>query len=300
MNITSNIQIIGAYDGEVDNMNISFPEISQQKMNEAIYKEWVSLHEEKYIGPLKDLQHKITHVSYEAFKNNLKKTVDRFINNVGKKSYVAFVEPNKSQQWVTTIAMAYGFKASAYVRLGQDGANCLSSALLNTDEKDERFATDYVIIDDASYSGNQMANNISAAHHVLQEKFKDKNIIFHILLPYITNVAKNKMENLRNKPITIILYTSEIIQTVEEAVSKKNRIIKQVLWNNSLPEEQNRKVKTTALHWFDHKIPNSMSFPDVLASGLVTQPKSQNHKGKYIQFIPSITPPYKSEELFSE
>lgn len=285
--------IIGVYDFVTDNL-MGKPKHPDpcQGMNENLYEQWVAANKNEYAKPLAELKTKITHVSYEHFQIVLKETIERFLSTISNKSrFVSLVEPGKSQKWVTEIAIQNGLKASAYVCIGEEGANNLEYAVQNISSKDRRFKH-YVIVDDGSYSGNQMTNNISTAYRILKEKFADEPI-FHVLIPFITKTASTKINNLKTKGIIVNLHSSIEMPTVYEAISEEKRAkVLQILWPHQSGSKQDNLAKSTALYWFDHKIPNSMSFPEVLATGIVTQAK-EGVDDSPIPFIPPVHPPYK-------
>lgn len=286
--------IIGTYGYITDNMmNAPKNPVSYEGMNKECYDLWIAANKSEYSRVLNELKEKITHVTYKTFQEKLKITVESFKATFPQKSpCVAFVQPGKSQKWVTEIAIKMGLKASAYVCIGEEGANGLSFSLENISSKDKRFHH-CVIVDDGSYSGNQMANNISGAYRILKAKFAIEPT-FDVLIPYITKAASDRINSLKAKGIRVNLHTAVEMPSVKQAISttSMDRTL-EVLWPSSIKTKQLELAHSTALYWFDHKVPNSMSFPDVLAKGRVTQPKETSQKDKDIAFIPNVHPPYK-------
>lgn len=286
--------IIGVYDCVEDKtMGLPKKPVAQPKLNDQNYKLWVKAYPLECSPALTELKGKITHVSYEVFCNSLNQTVQKFKDataGIKKFHYVALVQPDKSQKWVTEIALTQSLKPFAFLCLGEEGANNLEYALKDIYPKDQRYRH-FVIVDDGSFSGNQMANNISAANRIINTKFA-VNPIFHILIPYMTKTAQEKMNSL--KGIDIKLYTSVTMPLVSECVSQKNLgKVLQSLWPSLTEEERKKRSNSIALYWFDHKIPNSMSFPQTLAEGIVPQPKG-SVQVENIRFLPNVQPPYKS------
>lgn len=288
--------IIGVYD-YVDDKVMTAPKAptSQPALVGRNFDAWVAAYESTFGAALNELKTKIKHVSYAAFQNSLKTAITKFktaSSGVKKFHCVALVQPGKSQKWVTEVAMQKGFKANAYVCLGEEGADNLEYSLRSISPKDKRFKN-IVIIDDGSFSGNQMANNISAAHRILKKKFNDEAPQFHVLIPYITKTAKDKIEKLSEKGVKVTLYSAEQMPTVTESVSKsKLSKLLEALWPHLGEEERLARGNSSSLYWFAHKMPNSMSFPDVVATGKVTQPKNEEDADP-IAFLPEVVPPYK-------
>lgn len=288
--------IIGVYEAERDSqMGVPKIPVPRLGMNSNLFNQWTAVYQPKYAPALGELREKITHVNYETFRDALEITINDFKEKMPKNfKSVGFVQPGKSQKWVTEIAMQMGLKSSVYMCIGEEGANNLEYALEPISRKDKRFKH-YVIIDDGSYSGNQMVNNITSANHILRGKFAVEPT-FHVLVPYITTVARVKIEKLNRRKIKVNLHTAIEMPSISEAISMKNlKQVAEVLWPKQIPKKQQALAQTTALHWFDHKVPNSMSFPDVLATGAVTKPRKEGQEN--IPFIPTFEPPYKQLEI---
>jgi hypothetical protein len=292
----SNRSIVGVY-GYVEDNTMGDPKepIAYKGMNSNQYDLWVNAYKLEFQPALNELKSKIKHISYARFQEALADTVGQF-QQVATKSQdfrcVSLVQPGKSQKWVTEVAMTKGFKADAYVCLGEEGANNLDYSLEFYSSEDKALFRNVVIIDDGSFSGNQMANNISSAHRLLTKKFDEKST-FHILIPFITQTAYEKISQLSKKGVSVKLYAAEQMPVVNALVDKK-RLPKllEALWPHLGGEERLERGNTTSGYWFDHKMPNSMSFPDVLARGLVTQPKNKD-EDKPVAFLPDVQPPYK-------
>ncbi|MBS4163679.1 Uncharacterized protein PRO82_000982 [Candidatus Protochlamydia amoebophila] len=289
--VNDGIPITGTYpyEGELTMGEPQQP--PEQQIDGHAYKQWVESYEAKYQPVLNNLQSKITYVSYEVFHEALTRAYQQFDGKVA--DYIALVEPEKSQKWVTELVMKQGFDAKAYLCVGENGADRLEYSLGQM--KGNKDVRDYVIVDDGSYSGNQMANNISSANRIIQKKTEVKQPTFHVIIPYITQTALNKLKELqKDKGIKLEIYHAVIMKTISEEIKSSDlNKIKDVFWKGMDQNAQAQRPNTAALHWFAHKVPNQMSFPDVLAKGTVTHPKSKT-SGDPVPFIPEFTPPYKS------
>lgn len=295
MEVSSN-SIIGVYDYVEDSEMVEPKQPHSYKMNEKQYDLWVKAYRPEFQATLNELKGRIKHISYEQFQDALQMTVKQFqVQATESKSdedfrCVSLVQPGKSQKWVTEVAIKKGFNADKYVCLGEEGANNLAYSLNYISLEDKQLFKNVIIIDDGSFSGNQMANNVSSAHRLLKEKFRE-NSTFHVLIPFITKTAREKINDLSKKGVSVQLYYAEEMPIVNELVkaSQLSKLL-EVLW----PKAQDRleKGKTTSGYWFDHKIPNSMSFPEVLAKGFVTKPKDAQLDAD-IPFLPDVQPPYK-------
>ncbi|WP_075882971.1 phosphoribosyltransferase-like protein [Candidatus Protochlamydia sp. W-9] len=289
--VNDGIPIIGTYPFEGE-LTMGEPQRSPEKQIDGhAYKQWVESYEAKYQPALNNLQNKITYVSYEVFHEALTRAYQQFDGKVA--DYIALVEPEKSQKWVTELVMKQGFDAKAYLCVGEEGAARLEYSL--DQMEGNKNVRDYVIVDDGSYSGNQMANNISSANRIIQKKTEVEQPTFHVIIPYITQTALNKLKELqKDKGIKLEIYHAVIMKTISEEIRPQDLSkIKDIFWKGMDQNAQAQRPTTAALHWFAHKVPNQMSFPDVLAKGTVTHPKPKT-SGDPVPFIPEFTPPYKS------
>lgn len=297
--IKSLANIIGVYDYISDTdkiMGEPLPPVEQEgkELNDSLYNLWIEAHQDKYRQALRTLKNKITHIPYSTFVESLQKTVSDF-NTKRNFRCVCLVQPGKSQKWVSEIARTLDFKARTYLCLGEQGADGLEYSLKTMPSKDICYLNHVVIIDDGSFSGNQMANNISRANDILRNKF-NIDPTFHILIPYVTQTAQRKINNLSQRGVKIELYYSEIMPVIAEVINKKTLpLLMDVLWPGANAEEKNRKANSTALHWFDHNIPNEMSFPQILTEGIVTESVKAYHiaENASFRFLPEVVPPYR-------
>jgi hypothetical protein len=299
------IPIIGLYGYESPTQSEMQPQPNipnDKALDGQKYDEWVQKFSPQFQPALKDLKDKIQYVSFQVFAD----TLTAAFQNFRKKEidgYIAFIEPEKSQKWATELLMRVGLQAQAYLCLGEEGANRLKDSF---DQFSKNYydqyqhlisqkMTNYVIVDDGAYSGNQMANNISQANAIIKEK-TGQDPTFHVIVPYITKTALEKLGELQKKQINIHVYHITIMPTISEAVPSKHlQTIKDVFWKGMDQKAQTQRPTMAALHWFAHKVPNQMSFPDVLAQGTVTHPKNLNANNEEVRFIPKSNPPYKDD-----
>lgn len=293
--------IIGVYDYMSDTkMGEPLLPVQYQEtgIEDAQFDRWVEAYKPKYRKPLSQLKDAITHVSHTAFTQALKDTVFQFNHykmQMEDFCCICLVQPGKSQKWVTEIARKLDFKAREYFCLGEQGADGLEFALKSVSHEHAKYFRHIAIIDDGSFSGNQMANNISRAHDILRRKFGESSF-FHILIPYVTETAHRRIRSLSELGIKINLYHSEIMPVVASAVNRRALpLLMDVLWPKATEFEKQQKTHTTALYWFDHKIPNEMSFPYVVTHGIVTRPaiESTPEESMSFRFLPNVHPPYK-------
>jgi hypothetical protein len=183
---------------------------------------------------------------------------------------------HKSNQWVAELACKFICQSKLnYEELGHDHASAITDSLEKTDP--ERWAREYVLFDDASFSGNQMTGHLTELIKVFEKSAYEKDI--YVVVPFVTPVASAKIEAIeRPSHIHIHLIYHEIIPTLKMQMREDNfaAINLYVEEDFSSAEEEDKGVATI---YFDHKIPNSQSFAITrIDRGLV----------------PKISPPYTS------
>lgn len=282
---SSGIKIHGTFDWEVPELPSKLPEVEDRSPNMKSYDTWASstVSQKGDREILTSIKSNLKHVSYDTFHTNVGICVQQF-RSKEPGHYIAFVEPGKSQTWVTAIAMEYGLRPDMLLRIGEEGANMLPSTLDEIGKENfPKDVRDIVIVDDGAFTGNQMAFNISSANRILTEAFGSRPgpFHFHVIVPYSTAVADANIQSASKSGAKVHLYTLRAKMPVISDVipSSKRARASQLL--GFMPS----RVDSTALTFFDHKIPNSMSFP----KGLETA-----------GFIPNQEPPYKKPPFVLE
>jgi len=283
---------------DVPTRNLQEPKLpSSQHLDEAAFKKWVTAHPKKYQTDLESLKGKIRHITFKEFNSGLAKAAQNLKKVIGDQRFYGLVEPGKSNQWVAELAhFKHDLKASKYIRLGEENAQVFKAIVkekLKTPKgKKQAKGVSYniVLYDDGSFSGTQMYNHVSKISHLFSKH--DLKYFIHVLVPYITNHARKKISQINTNSIS--LYSAGNIPTLAESFPKESALdsVTEVLCRG----EQNKegrlmRAREIGMVWWDHKVPNSKSFPDSLARGLV---KDSSEK---IPFIPDIKEPYKE---FSE
>lgn len=278
MSAISDPIIHGAYDWEVTTLPLELPDVEDRSPDMDLYDTWadskISKSGDRAI--LTKIKGNLRHVSYETFSSGVGACVAKFAKTAPR-NYVSFVEPGKSQTWVTGIAIKHGLSPDLFLRIGEEGANMLPTSLeMLGFENFPPTTKDIVIVDDGAFTGNQMANNITSANSILTKTFGFSRdpYHFHVIVPFTTAKAHEKILSTGKTGAKVHLYSlSEKMPVVSDVIPSRDRARASTLLG-FIPE----RVDSTALTFFDHKIPNSMSFP----SGL-----------ERAGFIPDQEPPYK-------
>lgn len=266
-------------------------------------QEWVDSHHEYYRPALNEIVNNIKRVSHKNFKKNLKLAVDKFntqMDGVRNKNYTVLIEPKKSNQWVAELALEnLSYKPTEVLSLGAKEARDYVDYL----EKISSLATypeRIVLFDDASYSGTQLVNHVKAIFSKFKEISKYNSSvklpIIHVIVPFSTKYAHQKLKSIQSLVGDHLQITSiSKIPSVDEMLTNDhiNRLRELYGWEADSIESEGR-----GLIYFDHKIPNGMSFVEPFATGSVFPGKNGHEvkveKGIHFINLPEIKPPYKS------
>ncbi len=259
--VDQGIKIFGLYDYEKESLaKYSFNEpdtYSIDKENRTTSMEAFSKGDKKIA---EFLYSKLQFIDFDTFTKSLLRAADN-IKHIIPDS-VVFLEPYKSQHWVAKlVAKSTHIYSKCYIKIGEANAGSLENSLKDLPEGfDKTLFNNIIIMDDGSFSGNQMSGNITGARRIISENY-NINPIFHIVVPYITKFALDKMQDLK-----VNVCNAHIMKSVHDVIGgNTSDNVKEFLW----PKNTNtRDLKSMALTYFAHKIPNSMSFPEVIAEML--------------------------------
>jgi hypothetical protein len=303
-------------------------------INKKLLEKWVLSHESSESQLLAiNLIRPVIHVSFKDFYENLLISTEKFnkfiIKNNIKKYYIIigannavgtsednYLNIGKSNFWTLLIIYQY-LKIKPYDIL----LNLNQAIEFSIFEKlsGNNIITDFVFIDDASYSGNQLfmqtigtqllqkkylnkllnmkpnkinkitQNDISNYDNTLIKSTNNKeNVRIHIIIPYISITAEKRSMEIRIKNnIEIYLYNNYYIKNYEEYYINNEIVIDQL----AKKYEYFNFDKNLIPLYFDHKMPDSVSTIDyLLLSGIVVNNYKKNNRFdpknfKYVQFI---------------
>lgn len=282
VNPESTRYIHGTYSHEAQELPEELPEVPPRPLDADKYSIWASetAQTSKDREILKTLGENIRHISYASMEIGIQAQTKAFLKGIGDQPYVALVEPGKSQSFVTAVAMKHGLAPIALIRLGPDSANMLKNSLTSLSKGNSALAAKvaktrhFVIADDASFSGNQMANNITAALRALKSRYgQDFAPEFHAIVPHMTKTAHQKVLDV---PPKVHLYTSAEFTPVLRDIFPKKADLERAGELLDVPES---RFDSSAATYSDLKIPHSMAAIPALETG---------------GFIPNHDPVYKS------
>lgn len=289
--------ILGTYDFE--NQSLAQPKLpGLNKIDPRKLVEWTKAWapDTRSARALNKVTSQIRHVTFENFRDCLSNCLKHLPAPLEDSISISLVEPGKSQAWVNEIAIfQLGWKVNHYLALGEQGADRFEYSMKMAPDTVWQNPLSIYILDDGSYSGTQMLGNLNSVARFLTKV----NIKFRLtaVVPFITNTAREKIQAaISTYPKgSVNLVIGEIIQTAGEVIRKAcpkpadQRAVTRALWPDSSEGAVSSYMERNGLLYFEHKIPNSMSFPIGLAEGRT--PEKENHP-----FIPATHPPYRPLE----
>lgn len=269
-------------------------------IDEKLCKKYISLHKKENQPLIKSIVDAVQHISFKEFYGELKKQISYFNDHIDKnkiKKYVFVIGVNndggssstdynifKSNIWVLLLGWKY-LKIKPY------------DIMLNLNTAIRLYAnelTNFLLMDDCSYSGSQLFNNVikPASTELLYQKedgymIVDKNAKIyqpvqnqnkycniHLIIPYMSDIASNKVCEINNiTGLNVIKYTSFIINSYgkifdDDTIKKINKLYQKfysyVDFRDLIPV------------FFDHKIADSVSTIDlILIKGQVLDSKKK-------------------------
>jgi hypothetical protein len=305
---------------------------NHNELNEVEVGRWIGAHPAQMRESLSELSKKVEHISFNVFDSNFQTGISFFnklLRDEKVTDYIVMVEPGKSNQWLAEIALPKLVQQPTQITdLGKKGAAYSAYLLKEENKKKPYIPNSVVFFDDGIYSGKQMASHIQGVLEATHQF--NKNRILHgleeivtpniiVVCPYATEFGERTIRKINaNDSELIQMSPHEKIKTLAEVVSESTReVLEKTLWLDD-PRDRDTNLWTTPFRqgtqsrgniWFDHKIPNWLSFVHALEAGIVTGldgmpmngrlTKNENNepifipeKGKSYAPIPETIQPY--------
>jgi hypothetical protein len=146
-------------------------------------------------------------------------------------------------------------KVLKYEELGHEHAEAITTSLRASSPRS--WSKQYVLFDDASFSGNQMTSHLSELSAVLAEDRTPRDI--YVVIPYVTPVALAKLEGVaRPDHIRIHVIHEEVIPTLKMQMEEDSfRLLNAHVEEDFASGQEDSGIATI---YFDHKVPNVQSF----------------------------------------
>lgn len=256
-------------------------------------KRWVEAHDGLYHESLRLLVDHVTRISYQTFYHQL--GISILSRPLNKKS-VVFVEPNKSNLWVAQLAIKQLGIFLKCARLGEKEASYATSPNgLLQQVPFQYWPSEFILFDDAAYSGSQVAGHVIALADVIHKTDKSTNYTIRIIIPFMTSLAAGKLENIKrlsppNVKIEVSSYA--VIPTIQTIFSTHLDllVLLQQLYKESGYENFFQEETGVGITYFEHKLPNWMSFLSIIVIRYIPHMETPSYIGK---MVPTIHEPYK-------
>lgn len=247
----------------------------------------------------------ITHISQEQFEEQLQKSVKEFNIAIGDKPYVVVFfnkkdEP-KSNEWVYYLSLEKGLRPAKKIVYVSSASELQGRKFYDEDGNE---ITDILYIDDAAYTGGQVSGNVYRG-------FSGGRQTVHIVIPFMTKQSVDRINDLTKSRkgipgINVQIYDHKMIETVAEIIKRTRK--SQNLSEEVISELSNyvniSETESGTLTYFDHKLPDYVSFLSFRGKTLLESPFIVIDKNGFIDlvisgepFVTKIESPYKTEEF---
>ncbi len=284
-------QTLGATGSYAANVPIGPPRpVCSNELDPVMAELWVAAHSspEAKSAARAALQ-AIKHISQKEFEETLHSCVLRFNEQLTPGTeYWTISWANKSNQWAFGLALPHLTTPPSRI-LERD----LAYATLDRSFKlalSHSTPQALVLFDDGIYSGIQMQGIIGE----LSQLFLSHNMAvppIYVVCAYATKVGQEFVQKTRGINVKLII-GQEIPSFWEQILKQKNgnahwHTIRQMGGVGDVGD-----IRGVGSYYFDHKVPDYMSFPCFITDGLVRSINGACESKRY-QIIPATTPPYK-------
>src|SRR3989338_3187722 len=215
-----------------------------------------------------NLTERIDYVSFEEFSRALKGNIDYISGNLANTPYVVVTtdlndKPQKSDHWVTNLAEP-NLQASRPRRT-------LATSQLREFLRGNQDVASLVLFDDASYSGEQLRQWIGRIAQSIQT---NESVRLYVAVPFMTSVAE-ELVGQPQSPYRLHVTTlgHKIMPTIGELLAEsyhdEELVRAREVFDNIWDTGERVPVFSSTLTYFQHKIPDHVSFPAALRKGEV-------------------------------
>jgi len=280
--------------------------IDMQRAEQALKR----LNDDKIVELLRySLQHHVTHLTFADLKQGLNQCCydfNRWLLHQPEATDYAVVYPvNKSQQWVTSLALRYLMQLPS--------ADCVGKHINSWDVRrvQDKNINTFVVFDDHSISGSQLANTVKMLYDdVVSEYQADQSVNIVLVVPYMTSKAikrvNQQIESLQKYKkfegsVNVKLITRfniPLISELELAEEQKKLYSKLIYGEAREKGEDEYGLSHYALMFTDWKTLDQQSIPSIFCCGLLhySLDKTPNLRFRepFISLLPEDAPPYKN------
>ncbi len=226
----------------------------------------------------------------------------------GQSYSIGFV-PGKSQQWIAELALPQLENSpSTYFENATDAGMTKECGRQSSLDGNER---NYVIFDDASYSGSQLETTITNFKCAYGNGGSKEKAHLYLVVPFISHEAEERLEKAtafayENANVQVHLITTDKkIRAVTSVFKEKEmqdlrEAIKRTLFDNSkyLSDIYIREIEKRCLSIMEWKIPDSQSIPEFIQYKYDYVLKDgQWQRTNKTSFMTNYPPPYKKAKI---
>ncbi|MBX7066434.1 MAG: hypothetical protein K1X28_04310 [Parachlamydiales bacterium] len=170
------------------------------------------------------------------------------------------IVPGKSNEWVTALAFKCCKALSRFpcFNIAHNGRGTLMQSMgaSISQKKFNDLPSQFIVIDDGSYSGLQLFNHVTSIVDTIQHKAKEGTKII-LIVPYMTNAALQRLKAIEMPAnISLVIADHVPIQTIKESMEVEDYD----LLRDMFPEQITEDDSGITLTCFQHKVPNGQSF----------------------------------------
>lgn len=231
------------------------------------------------------LAQELDFVDWQSFQQKFSDSSQKFKTAIGQRHY-AFLVPPGGSAFLGSSKSNHYFSGKAIIEEG------LRPHKVVKHFRELDGIQELVIVDDGSFSGSQIIQNLNDFFAGVSGATKLK---VHMLIPFVSQQAKDLVKLLRKGKLSIDWYDTAVIRRASD-----------VYWT---PEELSTVDTNLHLTFFEHKIPDQLStFPLIVVTkegntytnslGKFT-PSSLDSRGSNQEELPMLfVPEYKMDENF--
>jgi hypothetical protein len=280
---------------------------------------WVKLHNvEEYLDIAVKLANAATFVSFENFTKELDKCINACFRRIRSYALILHestgtpqndigIERNdlpvaKSSSWLAdAFTTKKQYCANNYFIMTDTGVSLLDASM---NPVMTCSSHNFVLLDDASYSGTQLAESVASVVYHLFNTFakyaiSKQSIAIHVIVPYISEQAMMKIQdevpenttlafiNVNDKrsmgsasasrspisgsmQVSVTVYYSQIMKSTFSYITRAER---RQIWEG------------TCMHVFEHKVPDNYSLPVHILDFLSLEPDGQTTRKGLARFV---------------
>lgn len=237
-------------------------------------------------------------LTYKDLYGSLSSCTEQLSTLLGDSEYAVGHIKGKSQEWIAGIALPRMKNAPIRdFQLAASGSFGSSSVHDITSQSDlsKETVSNFVIFDDASYSGMQITESIMGLSNNLRKKDPNKIFDLYIVLPFLSKQAQERIEQLKPKNLRIHVLTSDIkIPSMTDVFSEEElQYLSQIHCISTYANEVSARqwVFNKCLAIMEWKIPDAASIPRTLTT-LQTGYDAAKRELTYETLATEYPPPY--------